>query len=94
MQAQHKIKPDWLSKSLSGAILGLTLALLLSGIFAWAGYGGITAPSKVQFNMWIISPIWLLIFSFSYLFQSGKSAFLWLFGCNIIAFLILIWLKH
>jgi len=93
MREKSKIQPDWWSKSLSGAILGLTLALLLSGIFAWAGYGGINAPSKVQFNMWIIPPIWLLILSFTYMFQSGKTAFFWLLGCNFLAFLILTWIK-
>ncbi|WP_299002035.1 hypothetical protein [uncultured Shewanella sp.] len=94
MQEKTKIQADWWSKSLSGAILGFTLAILLSGIFAWAGYGGIDAPAKVQFNMWIISPIWLLVLSFVYLFQSGKSAFFWLLACNIIAWLILSWVKH
>ncbi|WP_076417704.1 hypothetical protein [Colwellia sp. UCD-KL20] len=93
MNTNKKIKPDWLSKSLSGSILGLSLAILLSGIFAWAGYQGITAPNKVQFVMWITSPIWLLILSFTYLFPSGKQAFLWLFSCNILAGLILTWLK-
>jgi hypothetical protein len=94
MQTKNKIQPDWWSKSLSGAILGLTLATLLSGIFAWVGYGGIDAPSKSQFSMWIIPPIWLLILSFSFLFQSGKMAFFWLFGSNVIALLILTWVKN
>ncbi|MCU4675220.1 hypothetical protein N7931_06195 [Catenovulum sp. 2E275] len=85
----NKIQPDWWSKSLAGSILGLTLAFALSGCFAWFGPGGITADSKVQFNMWIISPIWMLVLSFCFLFRSGKQAWLVLGCANLIFYSIL-----
>ena len=70
-----KIKPQWLQKSLVGFFLGLTLAYVIIAIFAWYGPGGIDADVKVQFNMWILSPIWLSIIAFTYLFKTAGNAF-------------------
>ncbi|MEI6894850.1 MAG: hypothetical protein V5789_09525 [Colwellia sp.] len=84
--AHEKIQPHWWSKTLAGIFLGLSLSYALVIIFAWYGPGGIDAPAKVQFNMWIISPIWLLIFSFTYMFKTGLKAALYLLGANITAY--------
>lgn len=87
MDAQTKaIEPCWLSKTFAGAILGITLALALSGLFAWLGPGGIAAADKVQFNMWLIPPLWLTLFSFVYMFPNGKSAWRWLLLANLLAY--------
>ena len=82
----NSLQPHWWRKTLAGAFLGLALAYVLIALFAWYGPGGIDAPTKVQFNMWIISPIWLLIFSFSYLFRTGNSAIAYLGGANILLY--------
>lgn len=83
------IQPDWISKTLAGCILGFLLALSLSGIFAWLGPGGLEAPNKSQFNMWIVPPIWLTVFSLVYFFRSGLRAWLWLGGATLLAIAIL-----
>ena len=91
----QKIKPHWFVKTMAGLVLGLTLAFAFIGIFAWFGPGGIDAHTKVQFNMWMITPIWLLVFSFSYLFQTGRKAVIYLVSANICVysvFIILRWL--
>ncbi len=95
LTADEKIQPHWWLKTLAGSILGLTLAYACVGIFAWYGYGGINAPVKVQFNMWMVSPIWLLVLAFSYLFKTGLHAIVYLtlakvVVCNV--FFLLRWL--
>ena len=84
LTSAEKIQPHWWSKTVAGAVLGLALAYALVIIFAWYGPGGIDAPIKVQFNMWIISPIWLLIFSLTYLFKTGIKAFMYLGATNLV----------
>jgi len=86
---QDKLQPDWWTKSLAGLILGFTLALGLVGLFAWFGPGGIDADTKVQFNMWLITPIWLLILSFSFLFKTGLRAIGYLGLFNILTYIAL-----
>ena len=83
------IRADWWRKTLAGAVLGWTLAFALAGIFAWVGPGGIAAPQKSQFVMWMIVPLWLPVFGFVYLFSSGRSALLWLGGANLLAYAML-----
>lgn len=83
------IRADWWSKTLAGAVLGWTLALALCGLFAWLGPDGIAAPQKSQFVMWMIAPVWMLIFSLVYLFRSGARAALWLGAGNLVAYALL-----
>lgn len=80
--AEEKIQPHWWFKTLAGSVLGLTLAYVLVAIFAWYGPGGINAPTKVQFNMWLITPIWLLVLSLTYLFKTGIKAITYLGAAN------------
>lgn len=82
----QKIQPHWWSKTFAGLILGLTFAFACVALFAWFGPGGINAPAKVQFNMWMISPIWLMVLSLSYLFKTGMKAVVYLMSANIIAY--------
>ena len=89
----QKIQPQWWGKTLVGFILGLAIAYGLVAIFTWFGPGGIDAKDKVQFNMWMISPIWLLILSFVYLFKTTKTAFLYLFSTNIAIYSLYFLLK-
>lgn len=79
-----RMQPDWWRKTLAGVLLGFLLALVTTGLFAWAGPGGIAATDKVQFNMWLLTLLWLLIMSLVYLFRSGNQALLWLGGANLL----------
>ncbi|OAI23492.1 hypothetical protein A1351_19630 [Methylosinus sp. R-45379] len=81
-----EFRSDWLSKSIAGSLLGFTLAVALAGLFAVAGPGGLEARNKYQFVMWLVAPIWLGVASFVFLFRSGRAAFLWLGGANLLAF--------
>ena len=83
---QAEIRPDWWSKSLGVILLGFAMAVALSGLFAWAGPGGVQAVNKFQFNMWLIAPLWLGIVSFGFLFRSGLRCWLWLGGANLLAY--------
>ncbi|GAA0823173.1 hypothetical protein GCM10009111_32440 [Colwellia asteriadis] len=95
LRADEKIQPHWWLKTFAGLLFGLTLAYALVGMFAWYGLGGIDAPVKVQFNMWMLSPIWLTVLTLTYLFKTGLKAFIYLGLANIVAysvFFILGWL--
>lgn len=93
---EKKNKPmraDWWTKTLSGMVLGFTLALAVSGLFAWLGPGGIAAPQKVQFVMWLITPIWMLILSMIYLVRTGLRALTGLLIANALAYALLFLVK-
>lgn len=77
---------DWLGKSSAGLILGFTLAVAVSGLFAWAGPGGPSALNKYQMVMWLVVPVWMGALSAVFLFRSGLGAWLWLGGANALAY--------
>lgn len=83
---RSSFQPDWLLKTSAGLICGPLLAFLFVAFFAWYGPGGIDAKDKVQFNMWIITPIWFSILSTVYLFRDGKRAWI---GLGVPALLLL-----
>ena len=80
LQSRH-----WFGKTLAGAVLGYTLALAVSGGVALLTPGGFSGEGKVQFNMWLIAPVWMLILAPVYLFPSGRQAWGVLLGLNILA---------
>ena len=84
--AARGIQRDWLSKALAGVLLGFSLAMTLSGIVAWLGPDGPAATNKFQWVMWLVSPIWLGVLSFCWLFRSGRQAWLQLGAANLLAF--------
>ncbi|QNN46938.1 hypothetical protein H9L17_01845 [Thermomonas brevis] len=82
LQSRH-----WFGKTLAGTVLGFGLALALSGLFAWLGPDGIDGGGgKVQFNMWLIAPLWAGVLSLVYLFRTPLRAWLWLGAANASAF--------
>lgn len=82
---------DWFGKASAGVILGFGLALAISGLFAWFGPGGLgESGGKVQLNMWLMSPIWMAVVSFCFLFRDAARAWLWLGGANLVAFGLLL----
>lgn len=77
--SRRRTESQWLGRTLAGLLLGLAIALVASGLFAWFGPGGIMGgPGKTQFNMWLIAPVWVFILSAVFLFPSTLSAWLWL----------------
>lgn len=97
---QNKIQPGWWSKTLAGVILGLFLSYGLVALFAWFGPDNLTtslsnerALWRVQFNMWLITPIWLCVIAFVYLFKSGKVAWLKLGLANVFIYSVWVLLR-
>lgn len=83
------VATHWWSKSIAGVVLGLTLAVALAGLIARYGPGGIDAPNKVQFIMWIIAPLWMLCIGLVFFFRSGLRAWLTLLAVNVLAYALL-----
>ncbi len=88
LQSRH-----WLGKPLAGTVLGYTLAVALSGIIALLTPGGFAGEGKVQFNMWMIAPVWTTVLGFVFLFRSTLRAWLWLGLANVLAWGVLWALK-
>ncbi len=66
---------NWFGKATAGFILGLAIAIGLSGIVGWSlGLQDTFVSLPGQFTMWIVSPIWCAILSFCFLFRSGPRA--------------------
>lgn len=77
----------WFGKSCAGVLLGFGLALALSGLFTWLGPDGIDAGGGIiQFNMWLMTPVWAGVLSFVFLFRDSRRARLWLGAANAAAF--------
>lgn len=81
----------WVGRASAGLILGYTLAIGFSGLFAWFTPGGIEAGGgKLQLNMWLTVPIWAGVLSFCFLFRTGLRAWAWLglanLGCYALLF--------
>jgi hypothetical protein len=93
LTANEKIQPHWWSKIIAGTVLGLTLSFVIVAIFAWYGPGGIDAPVKVQFNMWLITPIWLVVLSLTFLFKTGIKAVIYLGSLNVFFYGIFFFLR-
>jgi hypothetical protein len=79
---------DWGSKTLAGALLGLSFALACSAIFARLA-GGVAPQIRAQLTMWMVTPIWLSVLGGTYFFASGRRAWLWLALANVAAVALL-----
>ena len=91
MSAAGKTRPrlhsrHWFGKTMAGTVLGYTLALALSGAIAWLTPGGLQGSGKIQFNMWMIAPLWATVLGFVYFFRDSLRAWLWLGAANMAAF--------
>src|SRR5690606_1635992 len=56
------ITPHWISKTLAGGLAGLSLAFALLGITTWLSPEGVQPGDKAQVVMWLVPPVWMLIF--------------------------------
>ena len=91
MSAVRKARPKlqgrhWFGKTLAGVVLGYTLSIALSGVFAWLTPGALAGSGKIQFTMWVVAPVWATVLGFVYLFRDSLRAWLWLGLANAVAF--------
>lgn len=63
---------DWFGKGSAGLALGFVLALEAAGLFLRLTPQG--GGAKLQLAMWLMAPVWALIFSFVFLFRSSARA--------------------
>lgn len=84
-----RIRRDWLSKTLAGTLLGLTLALGCSGLFVLLAQDMRPSP-RAQLAMWLFIPVWLASMSGCYAFRSGARAWAWLGLANAVVFAMLL----
>ena len=90
-KAQQLSSANWFGKASAGAIAGYLLTIAICGIFSRFGpleVGFFSA--QAQITMWLVAPIWGLILSFCFLFQSGVRAWAWLGGANVVLWGILL----
>jgi hypothetical protein len=80
----RRVRPDWLSKTLAGSLLGFSLANIASGVLMTQLHDIPLAVSG-QLAMWLVPPVWLLALSLVYFFSSGLRAWAWLLGANAAA---------
>ena len=76
---------NWFGKAAAGVILGLTLALGLSGLFRISG--GVDEAffsTRGQVGMWMMAPIWALTISFVFLVRTPLRAWGWLTLVNLL----------
>lgn len=80
-----RIRNDWVSKSLAGAILGLALGLAASGILNhWAM--AIPFSTRLQLAMWIVPPVWMGVLGGVFFFRSGLRAWAWLGLATLVSY--------
>lgn len=91
--SEKTIRPDWLSKTLAGALLGFTLAIGCAGLFNWLA-SGMPLSARGQLAMWLTAPVWMGVLSGVYFFRSGQCAWAWLGGANLLVFGFLAALRH
>lgn len=76
---------DWFGKTAAGLLLGLALALGMSGLLPRLGIGSLSyMKTSGQVMMWLMSPIWAGVLSFVFLFRSPLRAWLWLGLANAV----------
>ncbi|ALO43069.1 hypothetical protein [Pseudoalteromonas phenolica] len=99
-QVTQKIQPQWWGKTAVGVFLGLALSYGIVALIVWFGPDGINGQLsdqrlfwKTQFNMWIVTPIWMLIVSFIYMFKTTKQAFISLLSANVIIYTVFFGLR-
>ncbi|WP_162626622.1 hypothetical protein [Acinetobacter sp. CFCC 10889] len=90
---ERPMQPDWWTKTLVGAILGLSLSTVLSSLVFVIGLNFLAQSTIAQIAMWCIAWFWLPLFFLSYLCRTGKHALLFFSIANVIAFALLFGLR-
>ncbi|WP_353151932.1 hypothetical protein [Pollutimonas bauzanensis] len=84
---QPTASSNWmlLHHGLVGAVLGFSLAILLSGLLVYYPTAGDTDPAKDQIVMWAVCPIWIALICLSFLAPTKKILWQWLVLANLVA---------
>lgn len=88
-EAKAVFRNHWWLKTLVALGPGFALSIGLVGLFAWWGPGGINAPNKVQFNMWMVPLVWLVVLNLVYPMRSGWQALGWIGGLALLTQILL-----
>lgn len=86
------IRPDWVTKTLAGVLLGLALGFGASAIYSDL-HASVPLNIRGQLAMWIVVPIWLSVLGGVYFFTTGLRAWLWLGAANLLTYGVLITLR-
>lgn len=88
-----RVRPDWISKTLAGLLLGFSLSIIAAGLLM-TQVQDMPLPVSGQLAMWLVPPVWLTVLSFVYFFRSGLRAWAWLLAANAVAFGLWWLLRH
>lgn len=86
-------RADWLTKSLAGVFLGLSLSLALTGLYSLAA-ADVHLSQRSQLAMWSTWPMWTAAMAGSYAFRTGTRAWAWLGAANVLAWGVFLLLRH
>nr|WP_218627144.1 hypothetical protein [Caballeronia sp. dw_19] len=91
---RETLSRDWLSKTLAGVIGGFGLAIAASGLLACLTPGALDEQNKFQVAMWLVPPVWIGVMSGSFVFRSGRRAWIALAAVNALGFAMLALARH
>lgn len=74
-------------KSLISFILGFPLAVTLSGLYGWLGPG--TMVDRYMVVLWLLVPVWTLVFCLCVRIRSWKHTLMFLLAANLLSYLLL-----
>ncbi len=93
MKTKQKMQPDWWSKTLTGLILGFTLATAIATILFLVNVPYVERNTIAQVAMWSIPWVWMLLFFIAYFIPKGWHSLLLYSIANVIAFAIVFYLR-
>jgi hypothetical protein len=82
---------DWLQRIAGGVLLGLPLALALSGIVALIGPGKI--EDRYLLIVYLVPVLWIVILAGNFAFAENRRSWLALIAGNVLGFAALIALR-
>jgi hypothetical protein len=85
---------DWLSKTLAGGAGGFGLGIAASGLLVCLTPGSLDVQNKFQVAMWLVPPVWIAVTSATYLFRTGRRAWVGLGSANAFGFAMLALAHH
>lgn len=83
---QQKIQTDWWSKTIAGAILGLSLAIACASLITVWALNSQDPALAPQIGMWSVPCIWLPLFFIAYFIPKGWQVMLMYGVLNIVVY--------